>query len=45
VLEEKIVVQEGYGNQEKDEDGRSLSIHRKEKGKYTFEGERPLQPF
>jgi hypothetical protein len=44
VLEEKILVQEGYGNQEKDEDGRLLSTHGKEQGKCTSEGERILQP-
>jgi hypothetical protein len=43
VLEEKILLQEGYGNQEKDEDRRSLSTRRKEQGKYTSGGERLLQ--
>jgi hypothetical protein len=44
VLEEKILVQEGYGNQEKDEDGIFLSTHRKEKGECTSKGEILLQP-
>jgi hypothetical protein len=44
VLEEKILVQEGYGNQEKDKDGRFLSTHGKEQGECTSEGERLLQP-
>jgi hypothetical protein len=30
MLEEKIILQEGYGNQEKDEDGIFLSTHGKE---------------
>jgi hypothetical protein len=42
VLEEEILVKEGYGNQEKDDDGRLLSTHEKEEGKYTSEGERLL---
>jgi hypothetical protein len=44
VLEEKIILQEGYGIQEKDKDRRLHSTQRKEKVKYTFEGERLLQP-
>jgi hypothetical protein len=44
VLEDKTLLQEGYGNQEKDEDGRLLFTHTKEQGKCTFEGERILQP-
>jgi hypothetical protein len=44
VFEEKILLQEGYVNQDKDKDIRFISTHGKEKGKCTSEGERLLQP-